>query len=113
MGPLVSVIDGSDVRRTWVLVKVRIMALDGQAAELVYFVFAGGSGETVAYFSGNDTPAILLVFFDGMTEALELWENTNQYVVCVFKNRTSTHLVFRPTHCFGLQLCTVSHLQCT
>jgi hypothetical protein len=48
------------------------------AAELVDFLSTGSGGETIAHFAGNDAPAILLVFFKGLAELVELTKAESQ-----------------------------------
>jgi hypothetical protein len=52
----------------------RVAGLIGHAIELVKFVLADGSGETIAHFHGYDAPAVLLVFFNSFAELVELSE---------------------------------------
>jgi hypothetical protein len=52
----------------------RVAGLIGHAIELVKFVFADGSGETIAHFHGYDAPAVLFVFFNSFAELVELSE---------------------------------------
>jgi hypothetical protein len=52
----------------------RVAGLIGHAIELVQFVFADGSGETIAHLHGYDAPAVLLVFFNSFAKLVELSE---------------------------------------
>jgi hypothetical protein len=52
----------------------RVAGLIGHAIELVQFVFADGSEETIAHLHGYDAPAVLLVFFNSFAKLVELSE---------------------------------------
>jgi hypothetical protein len=49
-----------------------IASPDDHTIELVEFFFADGSREAFAHLSRYDVPAVMLVSFDGLVEAIDL-----------------------------------------
>jgi hypothetical protein len=83
---LVFDVDGPTWKWLALYFEVATTALDGHATELLELRLAGDGGEPIAYFAGDDLPAILLIFIKGLAELIEL-----------SKQRVSKLFLFPPT----------------
>jgi len=95
--------------------RVSINSTDDRAIELVNILFAGSSEEAIAQASGDGAPAIVLIFFEGLTEMVDLQKRkVSGCSIFLLKFRlepAEPHLVFSQTPRPSLRLSAMSNLQ--